>query len=424
MDVISFRGALMHTLYLCYFGLREPLVQTQVLPYLRQLSLGGTQVTLLTFEPNSRKTWLSADMDDWRERLQADGIRWFWLPYHKYPSLPAKLYDILAGAWFALRLIRRDKIEVLHARSHVSGAMGALAKRLVGGRLLVDIRGFMPEEYVDAGLWPAGGYLYLITKVAERWIYATADAFVVLTDRARAVLFPGYSDSDECGRPVEVIPCCVDFDRFNVVGKESRQAIRNELGVTGRRVLVYAGGLGGWYLTDEMVEFFVTARQQDPSSFLMVLTQSHPREIIQRLEERHIEEHHYDIRRVSPERLPSYIQAADVAITFIKPCYSKQSSSPAKFAEYLAGGLPVVCNSGIGDLDQIIEEDRIGVVVTDFNRGTYRKALCDLEDMMKDGDMSSRCRNSARRRFDLREIGGRRYRRLYARLESKPSRGL
>ncbi|HEX7175235.1 MAG TPA: hypothetical protein VF240_08130, partial [Pyrinomonadaceae bacterium] len=34
------------TLYLCYFGLREPLVQTQVLPYLRQLVAAGAVVHL------------------------------------------------------------------------------------------------------------------------------------------------------------------------------------------------------------------------------------------------------------------------------------------------------------------------------------------------------------------------------------------
>jgi len=28
------------TLYICYFGIREPLVQTQVLPYLRELMKG------------------------------------------------------------------------------------------------------------------------------------------------------------------------------------------------------------------------------------------------------------------------------------------------------------------------------------------------------------------------------------------------
>ena len=47
----------MRTLYLCYFGLREPLVQTQVLPYLRRLAAGGFEVHLLTFEPNLWRAW-------------------------------------------------------------------------------------------------------------------------------------------------------------------------------------------------------------------------------------------------------------------------------------------------------------------------------------------------------------------------------
>ena len=37
----------MRTLYICYFGLREPLVQTQVLPYLRELVRDGVGVYLL-----------------------------------------------------------------------------------------------------------------------------------------------------------------------------------------------------------------------------------------------------------------------------------------------------------------------------------------------------------------------------------------
>ena len=39
------------TLYICYFGVREPLVQTQVLPYLREIRKGGTDDSILTFEP-------------------------------------------------------------------------------------------------------------------------------------------------------------------------------------------------------------------------------------------------------------------------------------------------------------------------------------------------------------------------------------
>ena len=132
----------MRTLYLCYFGLREPLVQTQVLPYLRQINRRGIEVGLLTFEPEYRlRSWSRAELLDWRARLQADGIRWFSLPYHKRPSLPATTYDIAVGGWIAARLVRRYRYDVVHARAHVAAAMGAIAKRLTGCRLIFDIRG-------------------------------------------------------------------------------------------------------------------------------------------------------------------------------------------------------------------------------------------------------------------------------------------
>ena len=76
-------------LYLCYFGLRQPLVQTQVLPYLRELVAGGIEMSLLTFEPELKKSWNAGSIAEWRQRLQEDGIEWHMLPYHKRPSLTA-----------------------------------------------------------------------------------------------------------------------------------------------------------------------------------------------------------------------------------------------------------------------------------------------------------------------------------------------
>src|SRR5215210_6669748 len=116
----------MRTLYICYFGLREPLVQTQVLPYLRQLTESGIEVRLLTFEPDRERSWPLEEKEDWSARLQADEIRWLSLPYHKRPSVPATVYDIVAGARLAARLVRREGIEVIHARSHVPVAMALL----------------------------------------------------------------------------------------------------------------------------------------------------------------------------------------------------------------------------------------------------------------------------------------------------------
>jgi glycosyltransferase involved in cell wall biosynthesis len=409
----------MHTLYICYFGLREPLVQTQVLPYLRQLMRDGVEVTLLTFEPELGHPPTIHEFERAKAKLDLEGIHWQALRYHKRPSLPATLYDIAAGARLAARLVRTRNINVIHARNHVAAAMALTAKRLAGGRFLFDIRGFMPEEYADAGIWPSGGYLFRLTKAAERRLLAAADAFVVLTEKARQILFPGISDTDSLGRPVEVIPCCVDLDRFQAAALLARDDVRRELNLKDRRVFVYVGALGGWYLTEEMAEFLAQAHSQDPKTFSLVLTQSPPEMITERLSRLGIAGSDYRVLKVAPSEIPRYLKAADVAISFIKPCYSKLASSPTKIAEYLASGLPIISNSGIGDLDELLNTDHVGVLVREFNRDAYMKALSAVDELQNDGSLAERCRESARNRFDLEGVGGARYRRIYRRLNSE-----
>lgn len=404
------------TLYLCYFGLREPLVQTQVLPYLRELVDDGVDVSLLTFEPEMKRNWSSAQIEAEQSRLAGEGLHWHCLAYHKRPSLPATLYDVARGALLAARLVRRERVEVLHARSHVPAMMGALVKRWTGARLIFDIRGFMPEEYVDAGLWPAGGSIYRAVKSTERWLLSSADAFVVLTERAREILFGGSTDTDSLGRPVEVIPCCMDAERFGTSDAETAEDVRRELNVVGRRVIVYLGALGGWYLTGEMAQFLATAHRQDPNTFSLVLTQSRPEMMSGPLRALGVDDKDFLICKVAPDDVPRYLRAADVSLSFIKPCYSKQASSPTKIAEALASGLPIISNAGIGDLDTMIEDDKVGVIVRGFNETAYLDALSAIDAMRQDKSIAARCKASAVSRFDLATVGGPRYLRLYQRL--------
>jgi glycosyltransferase involved in cell wall biosynthesis len=404
------------TLYLCYFGLREPLVQTQVLPYLRKLVESGLRVSLLTFEPKLKERWTREELEAERARLGGEGIRWHWRAYHKRPSLPATLYDIGVGARLAAKLVRSGEADVLHARGHVPALMAALAKRRAGGRILFDIRGFMPEEYTDAGVWPEGGALYRGVKRVERFLLDSADAFVVLTEKAREILFPGRTEADERGRPVEVIPCCVDFKRFRAADETPREELRRGLGLEGRRVVVYVGSFGGWYMAEETARFMALAHRQDPRTFALVLTQTPPEGIATRLRELGVPDDSFHVGRAAPSDVPKYLKASDVAVSFIRACYSKLSSSPTKIAEYLAAGLPVVCNAGIGDVDEVIEGDRVGVVLRDFDDGSFARALREVEALRAEGNLSERARESAERRFDIERVGGAKYRRLYARL--------
>lgn len=406
------------TLYLCYFGLREPLVQTQVIPYLKEILKSGIEVALLTFEPDLKNAWSREQIEIERRRLAAEGISWHCLPYHKRPSVPATIYDVFSGALFAARLSRKEKIDVFHARVHISGLMGALAKIVSGGKILFDIRGFLPEEYTDAGVWKENGLIYKSVKRVEGWLLKKSDGFVVLTEKAREILFPESRETgfDRFGRPVEVIPCCIDPQRFAVADTLDPEKIRREMSLDGRRVFIYVGSFGGWYLTDEMTRFFAQAHRQNSKTFTMILTQSDREMVRRKLVLQGISEKDFLIEKVSPAEVPKYLKAADAAISFIKACYSKQSSSPTKIAEYLASGLPVISNAGVGDLDTLIGGERVGIILKGFSENDYDEALTGIDKILNDKNLSQHCRRIAHQKFDLEEVAGKSYRRLYRRL--------
>jgi len=396
-------------LYICYLGVTEPLVRTQVIPYLEGLASGGYRVVLLSFEPRP----LSGDeRRSWRGVLQRTRIEWHALRYHKRPALPATLADILAGIAYAAYIIRTRRVGIVHARGHVPAAIAVALKWLLGTRFVFDIRGLMADEYADAGLWKRGGTLFRLVKRMENRFIAQADAAVVLTRRARQWLFD-IREPQSSGRPVEIIPCCVDLRRFEVDHPDTRR-LREHLGLDGHPVLVYAGKLGGWYMAGEMAEFFRTARRYFPDLHFLILTQSAPVVIEQELARRHVGRAWYRCLRVPPEELPAYLTLADFAISFRTPSFSQMASSPTKIAEYLAAGLPIVHNAGIGDLDDL-EEDEVGAEVVAFTGAEYDRAAREVQILLEDREATvRRCRAAAERHFSLAAVGIPRYLRLYA----------
>ena len=403
------------TLYICYFGLREPLVQTQVLPYLRQLSAAGIKVHLLTFEPRLRKEWSEGELTKQQEGLMAQGISWFCLPYHKSPSLPATVYDIVAGARFAVRMMRSEGINVLHARAHVPMAMALWAQRFARVKVIFDIRGLMAEEYSDAGIWTERSLPFRLVKRLERTGIRRADQIVVLTERLRSWLI---AQKLKSAAQIEVIPCCVDFSRFEegLAGVAEPSAPRM---AADRFEVVYAGSLVGLYLVEEMGRFFKAIKTQRTNAFLRILSISPPEPGATELKRAGLDENDFEIKAVPPPDVPAYLRRASLGVSFRKSAFAQIAASPTKIPEYLAAGLPVVCNAGIGDMDELVEREQVGVVLRNFDDETYQKAAAQALALADDVEVRRRCRKLAHDRFDLETVGGQRYVRLYQRLTAK-----
>jgi glycosyltransferase involved in cell wall biosynthesis len=397
---------LLRSLYICYLSLEDPLVETQVVAYLEGLARRGHRIHLLTYEPR-----LSAER---KRRLRANlarrGISWHSLRYHKRPSLPATVYDALAGALVAARLVRRHRLDAIHARSHVPAATGLIVRRVTRCWLIFDIRGLLADEYVDAGRWPRGGVAQRITERVQAAAIASADGIVVLTERVRDHLFgPG------AGESVMVIPCCADLDRLN--GDPARvEGARARLGLGGRSVMVYVGKLTAPYMDREMVDFFSVARRLDSGLALLVLTQAPPASLRAELERAGIPESDYRISRSEPAELGDYLSIADFAISFCRPSFARIASSPTKVGEYLGAGLPVVSGPGIGDTDELLDGRGVGVIVDEFSEPGYERAAKRIRELATDADARARCRAVAREVFSLDDVGIPRYDLLYRRL--------
>ena len=87
------------TLYICYFGVRQPLVQTQVIPYLLEIAKDGIGVSLLTFEPDLKKKWTPEQIKAMADKIMTRAVRTHTMPQGNKTGMTDEERTILKR-WF------------------------------------------------------------------------------------------------------------------------------------------------------------------------------------------------------------------------------------------------------------------------------------------------------------------------------------
>jgi len=390
-------------LYISYDGAKEPIPQSQVLPYLRSFCKDGFTVHWISFDKSprvdrERSFGSKSEKRKFKDSLMADGIRWHSLVYHKRPSLLAKFYDILHGIVYASNIVLREDIDVVHGRAEVASVIALAIKKIFKVNFIYDRRGFMAEDYVEGGMWRGRNSLrYRLSLSFDKTLMNEASWIVVLTERMKDVLkksYPGFE------KKISVIPCCVNLERFTPLTSKLQEK-HNE--TNGKFSFLYLGSLGTWYMLNEMLDFFKLAKERIPHAHFTILTLSDLGIAKDAIRKKGFDENDFTLKAVQPPRIHEYINTADVALFFIKPVFSKVASSPTKLAECLACGLPIVMNSNIGDCDELIGNNNVGVIVKDFRVSEYTSSFNNLMEIMKDKPgLKQRCRRTAEEYFPLK----------------------
>ena len=284
------------------------------------------------------------------------------------------------------------------------------------------MRGFWADERVDGGLWPQSnpvfGAVYRYFKKREQQLVADADAIVTLTHASLEEMsrWPGFQSRRKNTQTV-VIPCCVDTELFQRAGSPDQSPAgdswRARLDIdSNAKVVTYLGSLGTWYLVDEMLGFFAQLARLCDRHWLLVMTPDDPSIVSEAAASAGVDPARIRVISVDRSDVPSLLAESSASLFFIKPSYSKMASSPTKLAEIMSLGIPVVANTGVGDVDRIIEDARAGILVQSLDVDGYRDAAAALERFEPD---PVSIRRYAMDRFSLSE-GISAYERIYTTL--------
>jgi len=372
----------------------DPLGQSQVIPYLIGLSKEH-QITIISFE---KKNNFNSKQQTIQTILSTNKIVWKPLLYHKNPPILSTLFDIFILRKKSVSLYKIEKFDIVHCRSYVASLVGLFLNKKYGIKFIFDMRGFWADERVEGNIWNKNKFhyrlIYNFFKRMEIKFLESADCVIALTNAAKEYLErPTPAPSQKEGKlifklknPIIVIPCCADLELFKPQ-IDSRKSIRKELEVENKFVLVYLGSIGTWYMLEEMLDFFIENKKENKNLVFLFITNEIDF-VKKTIKEKNISENDIVIRNAARTEVPKYLSAADSAIFFIKPVFSKMASSPVKHGEILGCHLPLICNDKIGDVSEIVEQSETGVIIEKFDEQNYLDGFEKLKLLIQKGNIN------------------------------------
>ena len=367
-------------LFISYDGMTDPLGQSQVIPYLQGLSKAGYHIFLLSCE---KKEVYEQNKSAIQHMLDKSNISWIPLNYTKKPPVVSTLLDIIKIKRAAEKIHRENKLDMVHTRPGVPALVGLWMKKTLGVKFLNDIREFYADSRVEGGMWdtkiPVYKWIYDFFKRKEAAAVAKSDGIVCLTYAAQEIIqqWPAY----KTGIPLQVIPCSADMELFDpaAISETDKENLKTELNISKDDLIIsYVGSIGGWYLTGEMMQFCKMLSDKIPSVKLLFISPHRHEEIKMAAARYGIDEGRIIIKKANRLQVPLLLSLSHYSVFFIKPCYSKQSSSPTKHGEIMAMGIPLITNSGVGDVETVVERYHSGIVIQEFNENEYAAAIQKL----------------------------------------------
>ncbi|MEI7593244.1 MAG: glycosyltransferase family 4 protein [Actinomycetes bacterium] len=307
---------------------------------------------------------------------------------HPFPTdkrnLPARAvafggFTVLATLEGAMSKIKPDVVLAMSPPLTL-GLAGWMVSRVRRVPFVFNIQDVFPDVAVELGLL-TGRRTIAAARWLERASYRRADAVTVLSDdladNVRAKLVKGLDsvERETQASKVRVIPNFIDTTWITPGPTENDYRVEN--GLSGKRVVMYAGNVGLSQALDLVLDAAVALRHEADIAFVI----NGGGAALPDLERRaHGMSNVHFVPMAPKEQLPRVLAAADVHVVPLKRGLA-WSSVPSKLYSILAAGRPLVASVDPGtEVARTVEAAEAGITVAPEDAEAFTKALRQILD--------------------------------------------
>lgn len=395
----------MKVLYLHqYFTLPTQAGGTRSYEMARQLIGHGHQVTMVCGLEANTKIDLPPTKDKNICRGKIDGIDVIQVSvqYTNNMGLVARAKSFCSFAWQCTKLTLKEDYDVLFATSTplTAGIPGIIMKLLRRKKKFIfEVRDLWPE--LPKALGMTNPFWLGCMSVLEWLSYHLADGCIGLSPG----ICEGIKKRSQKNKPIEMVPNGCDLDIFN---PSLRETLNLEGINEGDKVAIFTGAHGIANGLDAVLDMAKIIKERGRQDIKIAFIGRG--KVKQHLQDR-VEAEKIDnclfFDPIPKIQLAKIVASATIGLMVLKnvPAFY-YGTSPNKFFDYIASGLPII-NNYPGWLAGLIQENKCGVVVEPDNAQVFADTLIDMVDHAPLSDYSRNARELAEKEFDRSLLGER-----------------
>lgn len=370
----------------------------------KRLIANGHQVTMvcggdhkrLGLSPTSKK-------NVYRGEVEGIDVIQISLPYSNNDGVAKRAVTFLKFARKAIGIALKEDYDLLFATSTplTDGLPGIFAKWFRGKKFVFEVRDLWPE--LPKALGMKNPFMLWGMSVLEKRSYHAADACVGLSPG----ICEGIKRRTKKGKPIAMIPNGCDLDLFS-------PSLNKPDVIPGVKptdtIAVFTGAHGVANGLDAVLDMasVLKTRQRDDIKIVFVGDGKMKNALKKRAEDERLDNCIF-MEYMPKKELNDVMARADIGLMVLAnvPAFY-YGTSPNKFFDYIASGLPVV-NNYPGWLADLINDNKCGIAVEPDNSETFADAIIKLaNDSKLRKEYGERGRALAEREF-ARDILGKQF---------------